>query len=90
MASGIARALDDRKRFKFTLDLNPCCTRPGAPRAPATRTGPVANRSNGIPMREPESVTDIILKAYHWRYGGAYYIRFSVFLLEGQGGAPGW
>ena len=25
-------------------------------------------------MREPESITDIILKAYRRLYGGAYYI----------------
>ena len=34
----------------------------------------MVNPPKGIPIREPATVTEIILKAYRRLYGGAYYI----------------
>ena len=34
----------------------------------------MANRPNGIPMREPATVNKIIMKAYRRAFGQAYYI----------------
>ena len=36
--------------------------------------GPVANGPNGMTIRKPTTVTEIILKAYRRLYGGAYYL----------------